>query len=160
MYSLVLMAALTTGGNAPECCFFRCDPFPGYYSWCYPPAPYWGYPWYNHYVSYYPYPDFYPNGYGYPCAPAVVIQEQGGTKQEKQKKEEEKKEERKEAKEARLVVELPAHAKLFVDGTLMKSDSSKRGIVTPPLDPARVYYYQVRAELVRDGQTLSETQRI
>ncbi len=93
-------------------------------------------------------------------APAV-IQEKAETKKEKQKQEEKREREKeKDAKEAKLVVELPADAKLFIDGTLMKSGSTKRGIVTPPLRPEQTYYYQVTVELIRHGHTLRETQRI
>jgi uncharacterized protein (TIGR03000 family) len=59
-----------------------------------------------------------------------------------------------------LVVELPAGAKLFVDGNLMKSNVAKRTFSTPPLDPGQAYFYMLRAEVERDGQTLSETTRV
>src|SRR5262249_17768696 len=130
MYSLVLMTALTTGGNAPEGCFFSCDPFPGCANWCYTCGPYWGYgsspcwgyPWYNCYVSYYSPCWCHSEGYhseGYPSEPGVVIPEKGkkGKKgngiegiieKEKKEKKQEKKKEGREDKEAKLVVELPA----------------------------------------------------
>ena len=179
MYSLVLMTALTTGGNAPEGCFFSCDPFPGCANWCYTCGPYWGYgsspcwgyPWYNCYVSYYC-PCWCPSeGYpseGYPYEPGIVIPKKGEKrdeiegiieKEKKEKKQEKKKEDRQE-KEARLVVELPADARLFIDGSEMKSGATQRGVVTPPLDPEQTYYYEVKVELTRHGHTLRETQRI
>jgi uncharacterized protein (TIGR03000 family) len=170
MYSLVLMTALTAGGNAPEGCFFSCDPFPSCASWCYTCGPYWGggcgpcwgYPWYNCYVSYYC-PCWNPYGNG-----AVVIQGEGiqGEKIEgiiekkKEEKKQEKKKEDSEDKEAKLVVELPADARLFIDGSEMKSGATQRGVVTPPLDPQQTYYYEVKVELTRHGHTLRETQRI
>jgi uncharacterized protein (TIGR03000 family) len=61
---------------------------------------------------------------------------------------------------ARLVVELPVDAKLFIDGNPMKTNSAKRTFNTPPLQPGQAYYYMLRAEVVRDGQTMSETSRV
>jgi uncharacterized protein (TIGR03000 family) len=81
-------------------------------------------------------------------------------KEEKREKEKEKREKEKEPREAKLVVELPADAKLYIDGTEMNSGSPTRGIVTPPLDPQQTYHYQVKAVLVRHGFTISETRTV
>jgi len=82
-------------------------------------------------------------------------------KEEMKKKKDEKREKEKEdAKEAKLLVELPADARLFIDGNLMKSGSTRCGVVTPPLEPSQTYYYEVKVELVRHGHTLVDTQRI
>jgi uncharacterized protein (TIGR03000 family) len=62
--------------------------------------------------------------------------------------------------QARLVVELPAEAKLYVDDQLMKTISERRVFNTPRLEQGQTYYYILRAELVRNGQTLSETKRV
>jgi uncharacterized protein (TIGR03000 family) len=60
--------------------------------------------------------------------------------------------------QARLIVEVPADAKLLIDGTPMKSNS--RVFRTPKLDPKLSYYYDVTAEVVRDGKTVSSTKRV
>jgi uncharacterized protein (TIGR03000 family) len=64
------------------------------------------------------------------------------------------------ASPARVVVELPADAKLFVDDQLMKTTSERRVFNTPALDATQTYYYEMRAELVRDGKTLTERKRV
>src|SRR5947209_7868460 len=61
---------------------------------------------------------------------------------------------------ARVVVDVPADAKLYVDGQLMKTQSDHRVFNTPALRPGQAYYYDVKAEVVRDGETKSETKRI
>lgn len=60
--------------------------------------------------------------------------------------------------QARLIVEVPADARLLIDGTPMKSTS--RVFRTPRLDPKLTYYYDVTAEVVRDGKTVSSTRRV
>jgi uncharacterized protein (TIGR03000 family) len=74
-----------------------------------------------------------------------------------------KKEEGKESaafKAARLIVELPADAKLYVDGRLTNATSERRVFNSPPLQEGQTYYYILRAEVVRDGKTLSGTKRV
>jgi uncharacterized protein (TIGR03000 family) len=61
---------------------------------------------------------------------------------------------------ARVVVELPEDAKLFVDDQEMKTTSAKRVFRTPILEPGQTYYYILRAEVTRDGKSLSQTKRI
>jgi uncharacterized protein (TIGR03000 family) len=61
---------------------------------------------------------------------------------------------------AKLVVELPADAKLFIDDMPMKTTSGKRAFNTPVLEPGQAYYYMVRIEYVRDGKPVSETRRV
>jgi uncharacterized protein (TIGR03000 family) len=56
---------------------------------------------------------------------------------------------------ANLTVELPEDAKLYVDGVLTKSTSAKRDFVTPILEKGKTYYYTLKAEMVRDGQTIT-----
>jgi len=64
------------------------------------------------------------------------------------------------AQRAQLVVELPGDAKLYVDGNPMKTNAAKRTFNTPPLQPGQAYYYMLRAEVVRDGQTIGQTTRV
>ncbi len=62
---------------------------------------------------------------------------------------------------AQLTVELPADAKLFVDDQATKaSQQTSRTFSTPALDLGVDYYYILRAEMVRDGKTVSETKRV
>jgi uncharacterized protein (TIGR03000 family) len=61
---------------------------------------------------------------------------------------------------AKLVVELPADAKLYIDDHLMKTTSARRTFSTPALEADKTYYYVLRAEIIRDGKTLSDTKRV
>jgi uncharacterized protein (TIGR03000 family) len=61
---------------------------------------------------------------------------------------------------AKVVVHLPAGAKLTVNKKACQATSATRTFVSPPLEPGKDYYYTLKAELVRDGQTLTSTQRI
>jgi uncharacterized protein (TIGR03000 family) len=62
--------------------------------------------------------------------------------------------------QARLIVEVPADAKLYVDDLLMKTTSERRVFNSPRLEQGQTYYYILRAEVVRDGQTLSDSKRV
>jgi uncharacterized protein (TIGR03000 family) len=64
------------------------------------------------------------------------------------------------ARAAKLVVEVPADAKLFIDDQPMKTTAERRSFNTPVLQPGQAYYYEVRAEVVRDGKSYSETKRV
>jgi uncharacterized protein (TIGR03000 family) len=61
---------------------------------------------------------------------------------------------------ARLTVELPQGARLFVDGSPVKATSAKRSFITPPLQAGQTYYYDLRAEMIRDGQTVAVSRRV
>jgi uncharacterized protein (TIGR03000 family) len=61
---------------------------------------------------------------------------------------------------ARLIVELPADATLYIDDLPMKTASGTRAFSTPTLEPGQAYYYMVRAEVMRDGKPISETRRV
>ncbi len=61
---------------------------------------------------------------------------------------------------ARVIVDLPADARLFVDGRRMNGSSSRRVFQTPDLTPGQTYYYELRAEVVRDGQVITANQRV
>jgi uncharacterized protein (TIGR03000 family) len=52
---------------------------------------------------------------------------------------------------AKLTVELPADAKLYIDDQPMKATSNVRQFNTPELQPGRTYYYMVRVEAAKDG---------
>jgi len=61
---------------------------------------------------------------------------------------------------ARVTVRLPAEARLWVDNAPCPLTSSTRSFTTPALQPGREYAYTIRAEMVRDGQTVEQTQRV
>jgi uncharacterized protein (TIGR03000 family) len=61
---------------------------------------------------------------------------------------------------AKLIVQVPADAKLYIDDQLMKTTSSKRVFNTPALQRGQQYYYILRAEVLRDGKTYKETKRV
>ncbi|HEV3083243.1 MAG TPA: TIGR03000 domain-containing protein [Gemmataceae bacterium] len=62
--------------------------------------------------------------------------------------------------EARLIIELPADAALYVDDQLMKSASAHREFKTPSLEQGATYYYILRAELMVDGQKHTQTKQV
>jgi uncharacterized protein (TIGR03000 family) len=57
---------------------------------------------------------------------------------------------------ARLIIDLPADARLYINGQLYRT----RTFRTPALEAGKPYYYVVRAEIVRDGKTESETRYV
>src|SRR5205807_2324597 len=61
---------------------------------------------------------------------------------------------------ATIVVSLPAEAKLTIDGQSTTSTSNLRVFASPTLQPGREYFYTLRAEVVRNGQTVTQTQRV
>jgi uncharacterized protein (TIGR03000 family) len=62
---------------------------------------------------------------------------------------------------ATVTFNLPADAKLFVDAFEAPAAGAVRTFTTPEgLEAGRDYAYTVRAELVRDGRTLTQTQRV
>ena len=62
--------------------------------------------------------------------------------------------------QAMLIVDLPAQARLLVDDHLTSSTSAQRVLQTPPLTQGTTYAYVLRAEIDRDGKTLTQTQRV
>jgi uncharacterized protein (TIGR03000 family) len=63
-------------------------------------------------------------------------------------------------KVAEIVVHLPADAKLYVDNVACPLTSAKRTFKTPELEPGKKYFYILRAEVVQNGQTVSESLRV
>ena len=64
------------------------------------------------------------------------------------------------SRSATLSVHVPADAKVFVNGLATKSTGAERRYVSSGLQAGYSYTYEVRAELVRDGQPVSETKVI
>jgi uncharacterized protein (TIGR03000 family) len=194
MYSVVLMAALTTGGIAPDChfrggccgCYGGCyggwgggccgcygggfgaygGCWGGYGGWgcggCYGGMGYGGYAYGGGYGGGYYGGVTYP-GMTMPGATGTgtgtgtgTTGEQLGTPTEDTKK----KQGMLTPSRAKLVVELPADAKLYIDDLPMKTTSGVRSFNTPTLEPGQIYYYMVRAEVVRDGKPVTETRRV
>ncbi|MDB5309395.1 MAG: hypothetical protein JWO38_3597 [Gemmataceae bacterium] len=61
---------------------------------------------------------------------------------------------------ASLKFQLPADATLYVDGRQTAGDGAERAFFTPPLEGGQKYFYDVRAEVVVDGKTISEEKRV
>jgi uncharacterized protein (TIGR03000 family) len=55
---------------------------------------------------------------------------------------------------------VPANAKVYIDGELTNLSAGKRVFQTPDLIPGHLYFYDLRVEVSRGGQTLAETQRV
>jgi len=62
--------------------------------------------------------------------------------------------------QALLQVTLPADATLTIDDAKTTSTTASRTFVTPALESGKVYYYTLKAEVVRDGKTMSAVQRV
>src|SRR4029077_6360163 len=52
---------------------------------------------------------------------------------------------------AKLLIHSPADAKLYVDGQLTTSTNENRAFTTPALQSGLTYYYDLKAEISRDG---------
>jgi len=61
---------------------------------------------------------------------------------------------------ATIVVTVPADARLTVDGNPTSSTSERRTFLTPALETGADFVYTIRAEVVRDGRSVIETQRV
>jgi uncharacterized protein (TIGR03000 family) len=61
---------------------------------------------------------------------------------------------------AQITVKLPASARLWVDQVECPLTSSVRSFKTPTLAPNQTYAYTLRVELQRDGETVSDRQRV
>src|SRR5262249_15212001 len=61
---------------------------------------------------------------------------------------------------ARVSVTPPDEAKLYVDGVLTNAAPSPRQFNTPNLEPGKSFYYTFKAEVTREGRTISQTQKV
>ncbi len=61
---------------------------------------------------------------------------------------------------ASLRFQLPPTAALFVDGQRVAGEGVDRAFYTPPLQAGQRYFYDVRAELVVNGETVREDKRV
>jgi uncharacterized protein (TIGR03000 family) len=62
--------------------------------------------------------------------------------------------------DATLTLSVPAEAKVFVNGVATRSMGANRRYVSRGLEQGNRYTYEVRAEVVRGGQTVQETQTV
>jgi uncharacterized protein (TIGR03000 family) len=172
MYSIVLLAALSAGESTPD---FGWKHHASYaYGVCYGPcygACYTTYgPWQGGWGT--PYGGYGPAGYacygacgcysspayGFPSpvisvAPPAPAPVPGETL----KKEDEQVSA---PNRARLIVDLPAGAKLYVDDAPINNAGPRKSFRTPALQKGEDYFYEIRAEVMRDGKPVSETRRV
>jgi len=66
----------------------------------------------------------------------------------------------KEGMSANLKFQLPADAKLYVDGRLTTIGGTERAFTTPPLAEGSKYYYDVKAEMIVDGKPVVAEKRV
>jgi uncharacterized protein (TIGR03000 family) len=59
-----------------------------------------------------------------------------------------------------ITVSLPADATLMIDDTMTRSTSANRTFVSPTLAPGQDYHYTLKAEIVRDGRTMSASEMV
>jgi uncharacterized protein (TIGR03000 family) len=97
-------------------------------------------------------------GGGYGMAPAMAPAP--AAKPEKKTTSPDKDDEVSGPKSATVVVTLPADARLSVDGAPTTSTSSTRVFVSPALTLGQDFHYNLKAEVVRDGKPVVMEQRI
>jgi uncharacterized protein (TIGR03000 family) len=61
---------------------------------------------------------------------------------------------------ARVTIVLPEKARLYVNGTAISATKGAQTFETPTLEVGRSYFYTIKADVVRDGRTVSETRRV
>lgn len=61
---------------------------------------------------------------------------------------------------ATIVVAVANDAKVTVDGDPVTLNSTPQSFRTPALEPDREYYYTFKAEVVRNGQKVTESKRV
>ena len=61
---------------------------------------------------------------------------------------------------ARILIDVPENAKLYIDGQPVKDVRGERMFYTPTLNAGEKYYYDVRIETVKDGKVISESKRL
>jgi uncharacterized protein (TIGR03000 family) len=61
---------------------------------------------------------------------------------------------------ATIIINLPAEARLTVDGEATTSTSGRRVFLSPPLAQGSEYYYTINAEIMRNGQPVAVTRRV
>jgi uncharacterized protein (TIGR03000 family) len=164
MYTMVLMAAMSGGADMPDChrnrgchgCNGGC--YGSYYGGCHGGGYRGGYYGSGCYGSGGYYGD---GGYPYRTMPPVRT-DKGGEKIPPPKKGNGNEEQDLPPPEtsARLTIDVPADATVFIDERPTTTTSSQRTFTTPGLERGYRYYYTVRAEVVRNGVVFTGTQRV
>jgi uncharacterized protein (TIGR03000 family) len=78
----------------------------------------------------------------------------------KEKKKDKAKPEEGQQTRAKVRIEVPEGGKLFVDGQHIDVAAGTRIFQTPPLAPGQTYFYDIRIEVVQNGATRREEQRV
>lgn len=101
-------------------------------------------------------------GYGTVMTPAAPYHESGNpmvAPAGKDTKDAPKVETKPMSNSAKLIIDAPADAALYVDDMPVKADKNRQ-FSTPALEPGQTYYYTVRIEMLRDGKPVSESRRV
>lgn len=179
MYSMVLMAALTTGTELPDCgnrggC---CGCYGGYggYGWggCYGGGYGWG-GWGGGYGGGYGWGGWGVGGGGWggyqswapayaraepyyvtPVTPSYGLPQTGNSTRSMYYSPDAS-----ESNRATITVQLPANAKLLVDGKATTSTSEIRRFTTPPLEAGKSFHYNFEARVEREGKIATISQRV
>ena len=61
---------------------------------------------------------------------------------------------------ANIKFQLPADARLYVDGKLTLLTGTEREFSTPPLEVGEKFFYDVKAEVIVDGKAVVEQKRV
>ena len=61
---------------------------------------------------------------------------------------------------AQVTVDVPANARVWIDGTPTTSRGSVRKFITPPLKPGSRYTYQIKADWNDNGHERTQTQTV
>jgi uncharacterized protein (TIGR03000 family) len=61
---------------------------------------------------------------------------------------------------AKVIIDVPQNAKLFIDGQQMPDKAGKRTFVTPALEAGQTYYYDVKIVVTVNGQPREESTRV
>ncbi len=61
---------------------------------------------------------------------------------------------------ARMILDVPEDARVYVNGTLTKTASNRRVYYSPRLEAGQSYFYEVRIEVEREGKTYTENKRV
>jgi uncharacterized protein (TIGR03000 family) len=163
MYSMVLMAALTTGTGIGQFGFYYGWDGWGWGGWGYSSYPliggwvYGGYPLIGGY-AYSPVVSAW--GWGVPAFSAGVVPNPELTRSSYYNPASAIPPTANPANEATLIVHLPPQASLTIDDHPTLSRSDRRVFVTPPLEPGKTYTYTLRAEMNRDGRFVHETKTV
>jgi uncharacterized protein (TIGR03000 family) len=160
MYSVVLMMAMTSGGDLPAChrggwydsCYrgySRCGCYGGYRG-CYRG---WSYGCCGGYGGYYN--GYYGGYYGAGWEGRTIVV---GDRQEENQ--EVGKDESLTAAPATIIVSLPTDARLTIDDAATVSTSARRVFTSPDLPAGREFHYTLKAEFRRDGKPVVVSKQI